>query len=225
MPDAARVGDNHTCPVHTGGPIDAPASPNVDTNTVAQARAGDPATCAGPKDMIITGSKTVYVNGIPAARKTDKTVHKGAVAVGSSNVEIGGAPIQVMRVGDQVRIGGSRAWRNNNPGNIVAGKWANAHGAIGSDGHMAVFPDEATGKAAIGDLLRGDGYKNLSISDAMQKYAPPFENDTTGYINALHNATGLDTSRTVGSLSDAEMGSFTSAIQQHEGWIPGTTSP
>jgi len=44
-----------------------------------------------------------------------------------------------------VRAGGSPAWRNNNPGNLEYRQLAQAHGAIGSDGRFAIFPDDATG--------------------------------------------------------------------------------
>lgn len=33
----------------------------------------------------------------------------------------------------ETRIGGSRSWRNNNPGNLEYGKFAKQHGAIGTD--------------------------------------------------------------------------------------------
>jgi hypothetical protein len=124
---------------------------------------------------------------------------------------------------DGVKAGGSRSWRNNNPGNIVAGKFATSHGGIGSDGHFAIFPDEATGNTALSGLLKGDGYKDLSVADAMAKYAPPSENDTKAYVAAVSKATGLDATRQVGSLSDEELGSFAGAIQEHEGWKAGET--
>lgn len=124
---------------------------------------------------------------------------------------------------DGMKVGGSRSWRNNNPGNIMAGQFATGHGAIGSDGQFAVFPDEATGKAALTSLLKGDSYKDLSVADTMAKYAPPTENDTKAYTAAVSKATGLDATRTMGSLSDDEMENFTAAIQKHEGWRAGET--
>ena len=56
------------------------------------------------------------------------------------------------------RIGGSRAWRNKNEGNIVYGSFARRYGAIGHDqnvaGHtMAVFPTEEAGRRAKAALL------------------------------------------------------------------------
>lgn len=96
MPAAARVSDNHICPAvtgvvpHVGGPVLPPCSLNVQTNVLNQARATDRATCVGPPDFIVTGSSSVFVNDLMAARQTDKTMHGGSIVLGSLNVEIGG---------------------------------------------------------------------------------------------------------------------------------------
>jgi uncharacterized Zn-binding protein involved in type VI secretion len=98
MPPAARMTDNHTCPLfdgpkpHVGGPILPPCAVNVQTNSLGQARATDRATCASAPDAILMGSMSVRVNSLMAARQTDQTVHGGVVVMGSPNVEIGGAP-------------------------------------------------------------------------------------------------------------------------------------
>jgi uncharacterized Zn-binding protein involved in type VI secretion len=100
MPDAARIDDNHTCPktaprAHTGGPV-TEGSPDVETNARKAARVTDRARCTpvAQNDYIQYGSATVEINGLPAARKTDRTKHGGQVAVGSDNVEIGGASVR-----------------------------------------------------------------------------------------------------------------------------------
>lgn len=98
MPEAARVGDAHDCPhadgnhPHRGGPIEAPASTSVVTAHRPQARAGDRCHCDGPPDFIVTGSESVYVDGRPAARRGDHTMHNpaGTVREGSASVHIGG---------------------------------------------------------------------------------------------------------------------------------------
>ncbi|WP_461342220.1 hypothetical protein [Bradyrhizobium sp.] len=66
---------------------------------------------------------------------------------------------------------GSRGDRNNNPGNIEDGPFARAHGATGSDGRFAVFPDYATGSAAQEALLAGAGYHGLTLHQFAQRYA------------------------------------------------------
>jgi hypothetical protein len=71
-----------------------------------------------------------------------------------------------------VNVAGTRSWRDNNPGNIEAGSFADAHGAIGSDGRFAIFPDAGTGMQALVSLLSSDGYQGLTIEQAMERYAP-----------------------------------------------------
>ena len=45
-----------------------------------------------------------------------------------------------------IRSGGTRTWRNNNPGNIRASRFSYKHGAIGSAGGFAVFPTYQAGR-------------------------------------------------------------------------------
>ena len=93
---AARVTDMHVCPMvtvlvpHVGGPILPPCCFTVLTGMLPQARVTDLALCAGPPDMIIKGSMTVLVGGLPAARIGDNTVHGGAIVSGLPTVLIGG---------------------------------------------------------------------------------------------------------------------------------------
>ena len=92
---AARVTDMHVCPMvtvlvpHVGGPIIPPCCPTVLTGSLPQARVTDMATCVGPPDMIVVGSFTVLVGGIPAARLGDSTAHGGAIVQGLMTVLIG----------------------------------------------------------------------------------------------------------------------------------------
>ncbi len=64
---AARVGDNHVCPMvtgpvpHVGGPILPPGSVTVLIGGMPAARQGDMATCVGPPDTIAMGNPTVLL--------------------------------------------------------------------------------------------------------------------------------------------------------------------
>jgi hypothetical protein len=82
------------------------------------------------------------------------------------------------------------AQRNNNPGNIKYGDFAKRHGATGTDGTFAIFPDVGTGRAALDALLASPAYAGLSTDQIIQKYAPPSENDTGAYIAAVKKMTG-----------------------------------
>ena len=98
MPPAARVGDMHTCPMvtpgpvpvpHVGGPILPPGCPTVLIGMMPAARVGDMATCVGPPDAIAMGSFTVMIGGMPAARMGDSTAHGGVIVMGLPTVLIG----------------------------------------------------------------------------------------------------------------------------------------
>ncbi len=97
MPPAARISDNHICPMlnpngspHTGGPVMPPGAPTVIIGGQPAATVGNMCTCAGPPDSIIAGSATVKFGGMPAARMGDSTAHGGTIAAGFPTVIIGG---------------------------------------------------------------------------------------------------------------------------------------
>lgn len=95
MPPAARITDNHLCPMtgpagpHTGGPV-LSGEPTVLIANQPAARTGDKLDCKGPvDDAIAQGEPTVLINNKPAARLGDATDHGGAIVVGCPTVLIG----------------------------------------------------------------------------------------------------------------------------------------
>jgi RHS repeat-associated protein len=167
---------------------------------------GDPVNYSDPFGLCPPGVKSVSAQG-----------------VGNSVV------IQCANKQDEVRSGGSRAWRNNNPGNLEAGGFSTAHGSVGGAGgktndRFAVFPDENTGKNALSDLLFTSSYENGTLNHAIDQFAPGFENNTAAYQASVTNAVGASGSTPMSAINvngvqhDAVVG----AISQHEGWIPGT---
>lgn len=119
-------------------------------------------------------------------------------------------------------VGGTRAWRNNNPGNLRYYDFAKKHGAIGEAGGFAVFPDFATGENAQRALLLSDSYINLTIVEVIEKYAPTDDdNNVNAYVRSLEQKTGLKSNRTLKSLNGTEMNSIIETIQLIEGWRPG----
>ncbi|MBD5400178.1 hypothetical protein HDR61_00300 [bacterium] len=131
--------------------------------------------------------------------------------------------LYICDTGDTIcRSNGSRAWRNNNPGNLVYGQFAIDNGAIGKGGRFAVFPDEETGRAALAELLRGKGYANLTIGRAIIKYAPPRENNVVLYHTKLRKLTGLELNIKLCDLTDDQLERVVDAISIIEGWTPGT---
>lgn len=91
---------------------------------------------------------------------------------------------------------------HNNPGDIRAGQWANAHGAIPAapdprwkganrpPSPYAVFPSPSAGWLALRQLLAAS-YLGMTLAEAIAKYAPATENNTPGYVHVISGLTGL----------------------------------
>ena len=122
-----------------------------------------------------------------------------------------------------INVGGTRNWRNNNPGNIEAGNFATGRGALGSDGRFAIFPDMPTGRKALSILLTSRSYIALTIEQAMERYAPPTENDTNAYTNFISTRVGVDASTHMSDLTADQLAAFVDAIYHFEGGVPGST--
>jgi len=130
-----------------------------------------------------------------------------------------------MYVGNDGNIyeasGGSRAWRNNNPGNLEDGKFARNNGAIGTDGRFAIFPDTATGFNAMASLLATNSYQKLTIEGAINRYAPPNENNVENYLKSIERQTGFPRSTPMNNLSKDNLLNLAKAMAKHEGNMSG----
>lgn len=105
---AARITDNHLCPMitpgtppvpHVGGIISGPGVPLVLIGGIPAAVMGDLLICVGPPDSIVEGSPMVLIGGKPAAFLSSKTAHGGAIVAGFPTVLIGnGAAIDLAAI-------------------------------------------------------------------------------------------------------------------------------
>lgn len=80
---------------------------------------------------------------------------------------------------------GSRSYRNNNPGNL---RYVGQAGTTGADSEgFAVFASYQAGYNALVAQLQLDAARNPSwtLSDLINSYAPPSENDTNSYISNI----------------------------------------
>lgn len=141
-------------------------------------------------------------------------------------IEAGAGYLKVRRPdGSIVVLRGSRNWRNNNPGNIEAGNYATSQGAIGSDGRFAVFPNYSMGRRAKEKLIfEGTGYRNLSLADAIARYAPPGENNTSWYQRIVLAAVG-GANKVMSAFTSDERAKILTAMEKVEGFKPGTVTP
>jgi len=119
----------------------------------------------------------------------------------------------------EVKVGGSLAWRANNPGNLrdAPTKIASVPGASGT---FAVFTTMEEGRAAQKQLYLTK-YGTSTVRDAVGKHlTPPNENDTPTYLQQLQIA-GVNLDSTMKSQIDVLM----TAIEANEGVIEGVLVP
>ncbi|WP_285667677.1 hypothetical protein [Actinorhabdospora filicis] len=113
-----------------------------------------------------------------------------------------------------VKLGGTIAWRANNPGNLRGAPTAigKAPGAVGT---FAVFETMDDGRAAQRALYL-NSYGTAKVRAAVMKLTPPSENDTETYLKRLA-AAGVDLEKPVAGQIDTLM----AAIEANEGMVEG----
>lgn len=110
-----------------------------------------------------------------------------------------------------------RGIRNNNPGNIdrkIGTTWKGAADDQTQDSRFVVFTAPEWGIRAMARILRTYmGRGQNTVAKIISTWAPPTENATGAYINAVARAVGLDPNAPV---SDAHLPAIIAAIIQHE---------
>jgi hypothetical protein len=106
----------------------------------------------------------------------------------------------------------SRPRRNNNPGDIEFGRFAQAHGATHSDGRFAVFPTAEAGFSAMRALLTGPAYRGLTVAQAIAKYAPSNENNVQSYVENVCAWSGCKPQEIIDPLLNAAPWMYYQAI-------------
>lgn len=107
-----------------------------------------------------------------------------------------------------------RGIRNNNPGNIEAGRdsWL---GAVGDDGRYLVFESPLYGLRAISRTL--DTYRNKyainTVAGIIDRWAPGFENNTAAYISHVAQRLGVGSNE---QLQPVHRAPLIAAIVLHE---------
>lgn len=117
-------------------------------------------------------------------------------------------------------VGGSMAWRNNNPGNCYSGNSSARFNEIGQNGSFAIFPTYSDGYNCM-EYVIFNNYGSLSIADMMYNYAPPHENDTEAYIRMIVNETGLSRDTILNTLSSSNRTKLLGVIMKKEGQQKG----
>lgn len=126
--------------------------------------------------------------------------------------------------GNVFKLEGARNWRNNNPGNIEYGDFAKSLGAVGTDGRFAVFPSYEAGRQAKEQLIfSSPRYQNLTLEQAISRYAPPNENNTSAYLNQVVRGSGIPASTLMSQIPASARPGILNTMERVEGFKVGRT--
>jgi hypothetical protein len=193
----------------TGIPTQAAVNPQTTNPTI-----GDVLTKFSQNNRLPTDTGKPLVLNSSANAPPAWTQNGGAVK------QLGTKKIQV---GDEVREGGTPAWRNFNRGNLKESEFTKKLGSIGKDANgFAIFPDQSTGDAAQEKLLFGtDTYLGLSLSKAIERYAPKSDkNDTESYKKEILSVVD-NKDKKMSEYSEEEQDLLIKAIRKREGYKAG----
>jgi hypothetical protein len=140
---------------------------------------------------------------------------------------------------NEIRVGGSAAWRNNNPGNLTGGgEMSKSLGAIGHDRQFAVFPNKAVGDAAMRALIQQRWpdqtiREMISGVDSRTRRRLPFGyapesggNNPTRYAASVGTWTGLNVDGPrIRNLTPQQMDALVQAMQRYEHTAVGKVVP
>lgn len=93
---------------------------------------------------------------------------------------------------------GTRAYRNNNPGNLIYVGQASASGK--DDAGFAVFPSYAAGYGELERQIGLDAGRGLTLEQFIYKYCPPSQCDTETYISNVMGWTGSTRGETLAQI-------------------------
>lgn len=136
--------------------------------------------------------------------------------------------------GDKQKRMGTAAWRNNNPGNLRgAGTFISkmpgyiGEADAGQSGWFSVFKTKEDGAKAREALLFSGQSKiytpETTIREAMNRYAPPSENNTDAYVRLVAEAIGVPDTTKIKDLTGGQKSAWLDAITKHEGNREGKT--
>jgi len=110
----------------------------------------------------------------------------------------------------------TRGLRNNNPGNIRRGEAWQGMAPVQSDAEFVTFESPVWGIRAMNRILSTyyHTYGLKTVRDIISRWAPPAENDTPSYINAVANDMGVSPTATLRLPEQAP--ALTAAIIHHE---------
>jgi hypothetical protein len=232
MAEPSRSGGKHSGRIA----LDSPASSEGAGSFRPVASLGSEQAHRVPTQWIPASKKGQTADGAPSNPATDFKV-KGVVAAGAPLSDAEKTAIteavksqsnkRYIAYADIIKVGGTIAWRANNPGNLRDAP-TKIDRAQGAEGYFAVFATMDDGEEAQKSLYLNK-FGKMSVKDAITGatdaktgkvtrpgLTPPSENDTEAYLKKL-KAAGVDIDKTVEDQIDKLM----PAVKSNEGMKAG----
>jgi hypothetical protein len=142
-----------------------------------------------------------------------------------------------VKIGNEIRKGGTVSWRTNNPGNVSYGELSKKYGAIGRwmkpDGDkqqrttgIAIMPTYENGLQLKIGLWRRPLYQNDTLDQGVSRWTQgrPDTNLGTSYAKDMANAAGVSVDFPISKLTDAQLKAAAIRQQKWEGFKEGTVN-
>ena len=192
---------------------------------------------AGTKPDGCVGPKTAKAFNIMDEYDEMTVVGRGTTEAGTYKIEKITGQVAQGRVNgkrtvflpNEARIGGTLAWRNNNPGNIrLTGYWKN-WGALGRAFGFATWPTAEDGYDGLKKYISKFGFQSekYTIASFMRMYTPKTDiDDPAGYAAKIARALGTTVDEPMSNFVDNEQAleMFAKTIRRVEGWREGEVS-
>lgn len=174
----------------------------------------DDATLKNPVSGVIIGAP-----GTPKPLIIPKDA--GLFQPGAPAPAAGPAPTQPLTAPATAPAAGApRNQRNNNPGNIEDGPFAQSlPGYAGTDGRFAKFTDPGAGTQAQMALLKSYGGRGIdTVAGIINRWAPPSDgNDTSAYVASVAKQLGVQPGQKLDMTDPVVLSDLAAAIQRQEG--------
>lgn len=148
----------------------------------------------------------------------------GRTAVAAVNSNVGEITYTAANGARYTHIGGSLTWRANNPGALRNSDFTRRMGAIGVTlNGFAIFPNPEVGRRANVALLKTEKYRNKTLAQAINIYAPSSDgNNPASYAARLARAIGVSINTYLRDMSDIQLERMAEGIRRIEGWREGS---
>lgn len=196
------------------------ANPTGFLDTIDATVAKEKGVVVAPGDQVVRPTSGEVVARVPNKPTYEKLGPNDSLVQIPDPNSPPGAPAPAAALAPPAAAGAPRNQRNNNPGNIEDGAFAQSlPGYVGTDGRFAKFADPSSGSQAQVALLGSYGKRGINtVAGIINRWAPPSDgNDTTAYANFVANKIGVKPGQQLDMTDPGTLSDIAGAIQQFEG--------